>query len=468
MRIQFVWALAALYAAAPVARAQRGTSRLEGTVTDSAHGRPLTGATVLITKNAPEPAAWYSVVTDDRGRYRLDTLAAGRYSVALWHPILDSLELTLAPRAIELREGQQVTLDLALPSGAMLRAMACPGVTMPAGAGVLQGQVLNADSTTDHPLAGAVVGVRWSDLTVNRETLKIEGGEHTEGARTNADGRYRFCGLPTDIWLAVQVQKDSVGGVVLTSFISDTLGVLVLNMSLSSTSARPLAAASDTSAPVEPRRVFAGTASVSGTVLGETGQPMPGAQLRVLETAATTRADSSGHFSMSGLPAGTQILEAKRVGYRIVQQPVQLATGRNVSATVQLRRVVSLDSVLVIARRSRYREFERNRRNGFGRFLTEDDIEKRHAFQTTDLLRTVSGFRVMGSGFDAKVYSSRGRTSFSGQGCETNIVIDGMQHQDINWLQPTDIGAMETYTGPAGAPPLYDSACGVIVIWTKR
>jgi hypothetical protein len=43
-----------------------------------------------------------------------------------------------------------------------------------------------------------------------------------------------------------------------------------------------------------------------------------------------------------------------------------------------------------------------------------------------------------------------------------------MQHQDINWLQPTDIGAMETYTGPAGAPPLYDSACGVIVIWTKR
>jgi hypothetical protein len=468
MRIQIIWAVAVLHLAAPVAHAQQGTARLEGTVTDSAHARPLTGATVLVTKNAPEPAAWYSVTTDDRGRYRLDTLAAGRYGVALWHPLLDSLELTLPPRAVELREGQHATLDLALPSGATLRATACPGVTIPAGAGVLQGQVLDADSTVDHPLAGAVVAVRWSDLTVNRETLKLEGGEHTEGARTNADGRYRFCGLPTDTWLAVQVQKGGVGGVVLTPFISDTLGVLVLNMSLSSAAARPLAAASDTTAAAEPRRVFAGTASVSGTVVGETGRPMPGAQLRVLETAATTRTDSSGHFTMSGLPAGTQILEAKRVGYRIVQQPVQLAAGRDVPVTVQLRRIVSLDSVLVVARRSRYREFERNRRSGFGRFMTEDDIEKRHAFETTDLLRTVSGFRVSGTGTDAKVYSSRGRISLSGQGCETNVVIDGMQHQDINWVQPSDIGAIEAYAGPAGAPLFYDSTCGVIVIWTKR
>jgi outer membrane receptor for ferrienterochelin and colicin len=148
--------------------------------------------------------------------------------------------------------------------------------------------------------------------------------------------------------------------------------------------------------------------------------------------------------------------------------------GRDVPAAVQLRRIVSLDSVLVVARRSRYREFERNRRNGFGRFLTEDEIEKRHPFQTTDLLRTVSGFRISGSGPDAKVYSSRSHGSLSGGGCQTNVVIDGMQHQEqdsaggINWMPPSDIGAIEAYPGPAGAPVQYDSACGVIVIWTKR
>ncbi|NUO95733.1 MAG: TonB-dependent receptor plug domain-containing protein [Gemmatimonadaceae bacterium] len=466
MRIQSTGAALALSFLAVAARAQGGTARLEGTVTDSAHGRPLGGATVLITKNSPVPAAWYSVTTDDRGRYRLDTLVAGRYSVALWHPLLDSLQLMLPARLVELGEGQRAVADLWIPSGATIRAMSCPGVTLPPGTGVLEGRVFDADSADDRPLVGAVVAIRWSDLTINRTTLKLEGGEHVEGARTNADGQYRFCGLPTDTWLAVQVQRDSVGSVVLTPFISDTLGVAVLDMSLSMASARPLAAATDTTRAPEPR-VLSGTASVSGTVVGETGQPLPGVQLRVLETAAAMRTDSSGHFSLTGLPAGTQLLEAKRVGYRIVQQPVQLIARHDVLTAVHLRRIVSLDSVLVVARRSRYREFERNRRNGFGRFLTEEDIEKRHAFEATDLLRAVNGFRVIGSGFDAKVYSSRG-ASLSGRGCETNVVIDGMQHQDINWVQPSDIGAMETYPGVAGAPVQYDSACGVIVIWTKR
>jgi hypothetical protein len=66
------------------------------------------------------------------------------------------------------------------------------------------------------------------------------------------------------------------------------------------------------------------------------------------------------------------------------------------------------------------------------------------------------------------VYSSRAGLSLSGRACEVNVVIDGMQHQDINWLQPSDIGAMEVYPGQAGAPVQYDHVCGVIVIWTKR
>jgi hypothetical protein len=47
-------------------------------------------------------------------------------------------------------------------------------------------------------------------------------------------------------------------------------------------------------------------------------------------------------------------------------------------------------------------------------------------------------------------------------------VINGIQHQEINLLDPTDVGAIEAYPGPAGAPMQYDSACGVVVIWMKR
>ena len=421
----------------------------------------------MVTRESPDPAAWFSVTTDDRGRYRLDSLLAGRYSVGLSHPILDSLELTLPPRRIEIGEGQHARLELSLPSGAALREMNCPEVILPPGSGVLLGQVRDADA--DKSLAGAVVVVSWSDLAIDRATLKVSGAEHTVGAPTNADGLYRFCGLPTDSWLAVQIQHAGRGGSVLRASIADTVGVAVLNVAFSTEAARAIAQ-NDTAAGSEsrPAPLLSGSASVSGTVLGETGQPLAGVQLRVLETAAVTRTDSAGRYALSALPAGTQLLEAKRIGYRIVQQPVHLLRGRGVEAAIRLQRVVSLDSIRIVAQRSRYREFERNRKGGFGRYLTEDDIAKRNPIRVSDLLRMMPGFRIVGVGFDAKVMSSRGSVSLSRRACEVNVVIDGMQHQEIDFVQPSDIGAMEVYAGSAGAPVLYDRYCGLIVIWTKR
>ncbi|MDQ6633379.1 MAG: TonB-dependent receptor plug domain-containing protein, partial [Gemmatimonadota bacterium] len=136
---------------------------------------------------------------------------------------------------------------------------------------------------------------------------------------------------------------------------------------------------------------------------------------------------------------------------------------------VTLTRFMSLDSIKVVARRSQYRDFEkRARRGGFGRFLTEEDLEKRNLHEMTDLVRTMPGFRVEGAGFNAKVVSSRGPSSFRQAACETNVVIDGLQHQDINLIAPQDVGAMEAYSSSVSAPMQYDSHCGVIVIWTKR
>jgi hypothetical protein len=360
--------------------------------------------------------------------------------------------------------GRRTVADLALPSGTTLRSIACPTVRLPPETGVLTGQVDDADA--DQPLAGAVVAVRWSDLSVDRATLQVSGGDHTVGARTDAAGRYRFCGLPTESWLVVQVQHAGRSGSVLRTSIPDTLGIAVLNLSFSREGARPLAdsGAKENAAPAPP---LTGTASVSGQVVGEAGQPLSAVQLRVLETTATARTDSSGRFAMTGLPAGTQVLEAKRIGYRIVQQPVQLRRGHDVAVVVRLARIVSLDSIRVVAQRSRYREFEQHRKSGWGRFLTAEDIAKRNALEVSDLLRMMPGFRVVGYGFDARVVSSRGGMGLSRGACVTNVVIDGMQHQDVNWLRPSDIGAMEVYNGPAGAPIQYDNGCGLVVIWTK-
>jgi hypothetical protein len=43
-----------------------------------------------------------------------------------------------------------------------------------------------------------------------------------------------------------------------------------------------------------------------------------------------------------------------------------------------------------------------------------------------------------------------------------------MQHQEINLINPANIGAMEVYREGEPTPPQYFSRCGAIVIWTKR
>jgi protocatechuate 3,4-dioxygenase beta subunit len=462
-------ALVALVLGFMPASAQRGTGRIEGEVTDSMHARPLAAAMVLVTRLSPEPALWFSAVTDARGRFRLDTVPAGRYAVVLAHPLLDSLELTLPAKEVHVDEGGRAHLELALPSGATLRALTCPGVLLPPGTGVLLGQVMDAD--TEQPLADAVVAVNWTDLIVDRTTLRAEYGLRTQGIRTGALGMYRLCGVPTDSWLAVQVQRAGRAGSVVQTMVPDTAGVATLNLSVSAAATRPISTDSAAASDAATRPLLTGSASLSGTVRDANGQPVAGAQLRVLETAGTARADSSGRFTLGGLPAGTQILESKRVGYRIVQQPVQLRAGRNVEVEVHLARIVSLDSIRIVAQRSKYREFEQRRRSGFGRYMTEDEIARRNPMEMSDLLRTAGGFRVYGFGLSARIESSRVLGSGTGYGppCSTvNIVIDGMQNQDINWVRPQDVAAIEMYPGPAGAPVQYDSWCGLVVIWTRR
>lgn len=446
------------------------SASVEGTVTDSIHAKPAAGAMVFLTRLAPEPSEFRSAVTDDKGRFRFDTLTAGRYSLSLATAYLDSLSVNLPAREVILANGQRARENLVTPSGAMLRAAACPGLTLARGKGAVVGQVTNAD--TDQPLTTAHVVVSWVDLAVDstfRPVTTQRGGEVV----VDSLGRYRLCGVPTDTYLQLQVQDSGRAGSVITLSVGDEGGVMVQDLSLSGESARTLAsldsiarvAASDTTVKAP---LLSGTAIVSGTVHGPHGEPLGDAQVRIRDAAGVARTDSTGRFVLANQPAGSQLLETRRVGYLLSRVPIGLRSGRTTETVVTLTRIVNLDSILVTARRARYPDFERRRRNGFGRYFDESDIEKRHPFETSDLFRMLPGFRVVGFGLDARVVSSRGSHAFSGSACATNIVINGMQHQEINLLDPTNIGAIEAYPGPAGAPMQYDNFCGVIVIWMKR
>jgi hypothetical protein len=465
-------ALTVLVAAAAPLGAQSAPGRLEGTVVDSVHMRGLTGANVLAIRVEPQPAHSAGAATDARGRYRIDSLPAGRYMVEFTSAVLDSLEITMPAREVTIEPGRAARADFGLPSGRTLRAAACPGIPLGAGKGAIVGRVLDAE--TDAPLTGARIVLAWREVHVDRSTLQVATADRIGDVEADSLGRYRLCGVPTDEWLSLQVQHLGRAGSDVRLLVPDSAGVVLRHLSLSAAASHPVAAAETgpdatgagaDSAPAP----LTGSAAVRGVVRGVGGLPLADAQVRVLGAAGAVVSDSRGRFALGDLPSGTQVLEVRRIGYLLAQQPVELRSARTVSQDVRLQRIVTLDSVRVLARRSRYREFEEHRkRSGFGTFLTEEDIERRHPFESSDMFRMIPGFRVSGYGLDAQVQSSRGVGSMAMGPCRVNVVIDGMANQDINLIHPSSIGAMEVYRAGQPAPVQYDSRCGLIVVWSKR
>src|SRR5258705_7154377 len=190
-----ITALVASFGAPTLLAQTAPRGRIEGQITDSVHARPAAGATVYVARISPDPALRV-VTTDEKGHFAVDSLIAGRYTVDFTTPFLDSLDLTLPSRDATLATDERLRLELGIPSGATLRAAACPGVEIPKGKGAVVGHVVNAD--TDQPLVGATVAVTWVDLAVDRATLQPTMQPRGGPMPVDSAGNYRLCGVPTD------------------------------------------------------------------------------------------------------------------------------------------------------------------------------------------------------------------------------------------------------------------------------
>jgi hypothetical protein len=349
---------AAILAGAPAARAQDAPpGALEGSVTAGGAGRPSQSVTVSVTRLEPEPVLARSARTDSLGRYRIDSLPAGRWLLEISSALLDSLQLALGAREVRIDAGATARVDLSVPSEGMVRAA-------------------------------------------------IESAERS----------------------AAQAAIDSVTG----------------------------------------ELQLTGTASLAGVVRGVTGEPLAGVQLHVRDALGSVASDSAGRYLLAALPAGTHVLVARRLGYALLEQVVELRDGARTTADLRMERSVSLDSMRVTAMGGRFREFEFNRgANIFGRYLTRDQILRRRPEDVAALLRRLGGFTVVGQGGSARVFTKRELTAR--QPCETNVVIDRVQRRRINDVPPLRIVGLEAYTGPGSFSSDFDfdAKCGLVVIWTS-
>ena len=342
--------------------------------------------------------------------------------------------------------------------GAMLFGATSVGAQQPgAGVGRLEGTVV----------AGAAGQPRDVHISVTRLD-----SEPAIVRMTTADaiGRYRIDSLPVGRYLL------EVGNPLLDS-LQLAVGARELSIAAGATArvdlTLPSEAAVRAALETQPAEVdtstgelqLSGTASLDGVVRGPAGEPMPGVALHVRDARGSAVSDSAGRYLLSGLPDGAQVLVARRLGYALAEEAIELHALQRTTHDVRLMRSVSLDSVRVTAT-GRFREFDFARgANIFGRYLTRDQILRRRPEDVSALLPRLGGFTVIGHGSSARVYTKRELRA--PVPCETNVVIDRMQRRRINDVPPARIVGLEAHLAPGTFTSDFDAKCGLIVIWTS-
>src|SRR5215207_2069992 len=120
---------------------QAGFAAITGSVTDSIHGGiALQGATVKVGDTNRQ------ATTDANGHFQIDSVPVGQHSLALLHPLLDTLGIQITTRAVPFQAGQTLAVELAVPSAEGVLQRSCPAAWRARGPSALVGKVLDADN----------------------------------------------------------------------------------------------------------------------------------------------------------------------------------------------------------------------------------------------------------------------------------------------------------------------------------
>lgn len=447
---------------------------VSGTVFDSLAGKPLADALVQVVARGENARAW-SATSGADGAFEIVGVPHGLFIVGFMHPVLDSLGLTVQPRTIEVSSDGPAHVQLAIPSAHTIRQLLCTGTPPSDSTGLLLGFIRDADS--GDPLPGATAVVSWPELVV-KNGIRTERREVP--IRSNDAGWYALCGAPADgpITARAELGRDA-SGIIEVNVPPD--GVLHRDFYVPRGAAAVAVSDDDRSDRKGAARaelvIRHGSARLSGTVRNAEGQPLSGAQIVVWgsDVGGSTRDD--GSFTLSGLPAGTQALEARYVGYAPRRVAVDLASDETRSVIVTLdQRADVLDQVMVYGKATRRRVditgFLERRLSGVGHYFTRADIARIQPYEFTDIMRRIPGIKLVPTSyFDYTILSSRGTGLGPSGTCQPAIYVDGTRLIDdtgINaMLLPGDVAALEVYPGPAGAPTQYsDGKCGTILVWT--
>jgi hypothetical protein len=218
--------------------------------------------------------------------------------------------------------------------------------------------------------------------------------------------------------------------------------------------------------------------TVRGVVKDSAGKAIGDADVSIVELHQLTRTDDKGNFIFTRLARGEHEVMIRRLGFKpeVIKVMVNdLAFSYDVTMTPQAAVLAAMETNASEARLARgLEDFYRRRARGTGgTFFTREEILKRNASRTSEVLRNTPGIRVVrgrtGNGVRFTQASSSKRND-----CIPVVWLDGQEVQgmEIDDISVTDIEAIELYSGPSTTPMQFSQkwakdACGTIVVWTR-
>ena len=202
---------------------------------------------------------------------------------------------------------------------------------------------------------------------------------------------------------------------------------------------------------------------ITGHVIDEKGQPLPGASIRVKGTKAGTTTDIDGKYTIT-VPDNNAVLVFSTIGYATQEIPVG---GRTTIDVKLVNGSKDLNEVVVVG----YGAQKKRDVTGAVTSTNLTNVTKTPVFGTAQLLQgQVSGVQVTqtnaqpGASFSVRI---RGTNSLSNSS-EPLYVVDGYAGADISALNPNDIATMDVLKD-ASAAAIYGSrgSNGVVIITTK-
>jgi hypothetical protein len=461
---------------------------VSGVVYDSIGRAPLEGATVqFVGAKDSLTGRYFATRTDSAGRFTFAAIPPGLYVAGFHHPVLDAMGLEVETRPVEVGGAEQ-TVSLFTPSVDRLSSKICPARTDQELSGILLGYVRSSDS--DEGLDRAVVTVGWSESVIDSSGFNTY--QRLVADTSTSVGWFAVCNVPLEIELIARASlgRDSTG------FLQVTVpkeGVRQVVLFVSGSALESPAASSDstivdpTVAPRDSTRsaldstvhVRALPGRLSGTVRDDEGRMVAQAQVSLWGSPRMVRTSAEGAFVLDSLPAGTQTVEVRAIGFAPLRTIVNVSALRlTVMDLVFVERAQVLAAVSVSARGElvysrKLLEFERRRRTSHaGYFLTPSQLGMRPPMPLTTVLAEVPGIEY--DQRSARVRFSMSRPSaFLGMAeCIPTLFVDGRKDGsfDYSGYNVKDLLAVEIYPREANRPPEFVDLlndCGVIAIWTK-